>query len=114
MGLIRLEFDLGQGKIEPMVEILGARTVQNKPKLLDQVRDVIRRRHFSIRTEQADRNRKSQVRAHKSENREQRFLLFDVDLAVEEEQDKRDSEQGSQERLDNPEQEPGEVERLRL
>jgi hypothetical protein len=25
----------------------------NKPKLLDQVRDVIRRRHFSIRTEQA-------------------------------------------------------------
>ena len=26
---------------------------QNKPKLLDQVRDVIRRKHFSIRTEQA-------------------------------------------------------------
>jgi site-specific recombinase XerD len=25
----------------------------NKPKLLDQVRDVIRRKHFSIRTEQA-------------------------------------------------------------
>ena len=48
MGLIRLEFDLGQGKIEPMVEILGARTVQNKPKLLDQVRDVVRRTHFSI------------------------------------------------------------------
>jgi integrase len=26
---------------------------QNKPKLLDQVRDVIRRKHFSIRTEQS-------------------------------------------------------------
>ena len=25
----------------------------NKPKLLDQVRDIIRRRHYSIRTEQA-------------------------------------------------------------
>jgi Phage integrase, N-terminal SAM-like domain len=25
----------------------------NKPKLLDEVRDVIRRKHFSIRTEQA-------------------------------------------------------------
>jgi hypothetical protein len=42
LGLIRLEFDLGQGKIELMVGILGARTVQNKAKLLDQVRDVIR------------------------------------------------------------------------
>ncbi len=28
-------------------------TPQNKPKLLDQVRDVIRRKHFSIRTEQS-------------------------------------------------------------
>jgi hypothetical protein len=36
LGLIRLEFDLGQGKIEFMVEILRARTAQNKPKLLDQ------------------------------------------------------------------------------
>ncbi len=53
MGLIRLEFDLGQGKIELMAGILRARTVQNKPKLLDQVRDVIRRKHFSIRTEEA-------------------------------------------------------------
>ena len=53
LDLIRLEFDLGQGKIELMVEILRARTVQNKPKLLDQVRDVIRRKHFGIRTEQA-------------------------------------------------------------
>jgi integrase len=31
---------------------LPARALQNKPKLLDQVRDVIRRKHFSIRTEQ--------------------------------------------------------------
>jgi len=36
-----------------MAGILRARTVQNKPKLLDQVRDVIRRKHFSIRTEEA-------------------------------------------------------------
>jgi hypothetical protein len=56
LGLIRLEFDLGSGKIEFMVEILRARTVQNKPKLLDQVRDTIRRRHFSIRTEEAYTN----------------------------------------------------------
>ncbi len=28
-------------------------TPHNKPKLLDQVRDVIRRKHFSIRTEQS-------------------------------------------------------------
>ena len=94
--------------------ILPVQAARNKPKLLDQVRDVIRRRHFSIRTEQADRNRKSQVRAHKSENREQRFLLFDFNLAVEEEQDKCNTKQWSQQRLDNPEQEPGEVERLRF
>src|SRR5438093_13330664 len=30
---------------------LSAAAPQNKPKLLDQVRDVIRRKHFSIRTE---------------------------------------------------------------
>jgi hypothetical protein len=56
LGLIRLEFDLGQSKIEVMVEILRATTVQNKPKLLDQMRDVIRRKHFSIRTEEAYTN----------------------------------------------------------
>jgi hypothetical protein len=61
LGLIRLEFDLGQGKLELMAGILRARTAQNKSKLLDQVHDVIRRKHFSIRTEQADRNRKSEV-----------------------------------------------------
>src|SRR5207248_6073649 len=32
---------------------LSAAAPQNKPKLLDQVRDVIRRKHFSIRTEQS-------------------------------------------------------------
>src|SRR5437763_12467869 len=32
---------------------LPARAPQNKPKLLDQVRDVIRRKHFSIRSEQS-------------------------------------------------------------
>jgi integron integrase len=36
-----------------MSSMLRATTPQNKPKLLDQVRDVIRRKHFSIRTEQA-------------------------------------------------------------
>jgi integron integrase len=35
-----------------MAAILPAKAKQNKPKLLDQVRDVIRRKHFSIRTEQ--------------------------------------------------------------
>ena len=48
LGLIRLEFDLGPGKIELMAGILRARTGQNKSKLLDQVRDVVRRTHFSI------------------------------------------------------------------
>jgi len=47
LGLIRLEFDLAQGKIELMVEILRARTVQNKPKPLDQVRAVSRLKHYS-------------------------------------------------------------------
>jgi integrase len=32
---------------------LRAPALQNKPKLLDQVRDTIRRKHFSIRTEQS-------------------------------------------------------------
>ena len=32
---------------------LRAAALQNKPKLLDQVRDTIRRKHFSIRTEQS-------------------------------------------------------------
>jgi hypothetical protein len=36
-----------------MVTTLPSRPSQRHPKLLDQVRDVIRRKHFSIRTEQA-------------------------------------------------------------
>jgi hypothetical protein len=37
----------------PVVETLGAPPSSNKPKLLEQVREVIRRKHYSIRTEQA-------------------------------------------------------------
>jgi Phage integrase, N-terminal SAM-like domain len=40
------------GKMGNMSPTLRATARQNKPKLLDQVRDVIRRKHFSIRTEQ--------------------------------------------------------------
>jgi integron integrase len=36
-----------------MVGILPTAARQNKPKLLDQVRDVIRRKHYSLRTEQS-------------------------------------------------------------
>ena len=36
-----------------MPQTLIAPLSPNKPKLLEQVRDVIRRKHFSIRTEQA-------------------------------------------------------------
>jgi integrase len=36
-----------------MVEIVGAPPPSNKPKLLEQVREVIRRKHYGIRTEQA-------------------------------------------------------------
>jgi integron integrase len=53
MGLIRLEFDSGETKITAMPTIIASSRSPNKPKLLDQVRDVIRRKHYSIRTEQA-------------------------------------------------------------
>jgi hypothetical protein len=36
-----------------MPPTLPAAALENKPKLLDQVRDVIRCKHFSIRTEQS-------------------------------------------------------------
>jgi integron integrase len=36
-----------------MPPIIASSRVPNKPKLLDQVRDVVRRKHYSIRTEQA-------------------------------------------------------------
>jgi len=40
-------------KMPDMAVTLPIQAARNKPKLLDQVRDVIRRKHFSIRTEQA-------------------------------------------------------------
>jgi hypothetical protein len=39
-------------KMPDMTAMLSDKSSQNKPKLLDQVRDVIRLKHFSIRTEQ--------------------------------------------------------------
>jgi hypothetical protein len=56
-----------------MAVTLPVETAGNKLRLLHQVRDAIRRRHFSIRTEQADRKPKSEVRGHKSEDRGQSF-----------------------------------------
>jgi integrase len=51
-GLIRLSLHGWLGKMGSMVPSVQARPPQNKPKLLDEVRNVIRRKHFSIRTEQ--------------------------------------------------------------
>jgi hypothetical protein len=42
-----------QHTIVLMSASVGNRLNTNKPKLLDQVRDVIRRKHYSIRTEEA-------------------------------------------------------------
>jgi integron integrase len=54
LGLIRLEFEGRSNKIGvAMAERVTSAVISNKPKLLDQVRDIIRRRHYSIRTEQA-------------------------------------------------------------
>ena len=53
MGLIRLEFDDNWNRIACMRPILDVASVGHKPKLLDQVRNIIRRKHYSIRTEQA-------------------------------------------------------------
>jgi hypothetical protein len=39
-----------------MARILTAAAAPSKPKLLDQVRDTIRLKHYSIRTEQAYTN----------------------------------------------------------
>jgi hypothetical protein len=36
-----------------MTGTIASRLAKNKPKLLDQVRDAIRVKHYSIRTEQA-------------------------------------------------------------
>jgi integron integrase len=53
LGLIRLEFAVGGEKIGSTMPILASRPEADKPKLLDQVRDVMRRKHYSIRTEQS-------------------------------------------------------------
>ena len=53
MGLIRLEFRERGNTIASMRPILDVPSAGHKPKLLDQVRDVIRRKHYSLRTEQA-------------------------------------------------------------
>jgi integron integrase len=53
LGLIRLEFGDRGNTIGSMPPTVLAASAGDKPKLLDQVRDVIRRKHYSIRTEQA-------------------------------------------------------------
>ena len=53
LGLIRLEFGEKGNRIARMRPILDVASAGHKPKLLDQVRNVIRRKHYSIRTEQA-------------------------------------------------------------
>lgn len=54
LGLNRLEFESCCDRIAvDMAKTLAATATLNKPKLLDRVRDVIRRKHYSIRTEQA-------------------------------------------------------------
>ena len=53
MGLIRLEFRVEDGRIRVMQGRVAGTPVENKPKLLDQVRNAIRVKHYSIRTEQA-------------------------------------------------------------
>jgi len=53
LGLIRLEFEGREDKIAVMSDRVLRIPSAGKPKLLDQVRDVIRRKHYSIRTEQA-------------------------------------------------------------
>src|SRR5437762_9406939 len=53
LGLIRLEFGDKGNRIASMPTMVPIASAGHKPKLLDQVRDVIRRKHYSIRTEQA-------------------------------------------------------------
>jgi len=51
-GLIRLCWSRWLEKMPFMSGILSPTQTRKKTKLLDQVRDVTRRKHFSIRTEQ--------------------------------------------------------------
>jgi site-specific recombinase XerD len=53
LGLIRLAFCEREQKIGVMSAMIARVAQRNKPKLLDQVRDVIRRKQYSVRTEQA-------------------------------------------------------------
>jgi hypothetical protein len=53
LDLIRLEFAVEEEKIGVTMRILASPPKPDKPKLLDQVRDVMRRKHYSIRTEQS-------------------------------------------------------------
>jgi len=53
LGLIRIEFCDRGNTIDLMAPIVPVASAGHNPKLLDQVRDVIRRKHYSIRTEQA-------------------------------------------------------------
>src|SRR5437762_6243238 len=52
MGLIRLEFIHGRQRIGFMSTMVASGSPENKPKLLERVRDVVRRKQYSIRTEQ--------------------------------------------------------------
>jgi len=52
-GLIRLPSGVRLAKMPDMAVTLPVQAARNKPKLLDQVRDVIRRKHFSLRIERA-------------------------------------------------------------
>src|SRR5262249_41109001 len=53
LSLIRLEFSLWKKIIDCTMSILASTAARDKPKLLDQVRDVIPPSHYSIRTERA-------------------------------------------------------------
>ncbi len=53
MDLIRLEFGFARAEHPRMSAIVTPGPQQNKSKLLDQVGDVIRLKHYSIRTEQS-------------------------------------------------------------
>jgi hypothetical protein len=48
-----LNFQVAKAKWVATMSILAPAPKRDKPKLLDQVRDVIRRKQYSIRTEQA-------------------------------------------------------------
>jgi DNA-binding transcriptional regulator of glucitol operon len=51
--LIRLEVEVEDGRIGVMQRMVAGTAAENKPKLLEQVRNVIRIKHYSSRTEQA-------------------------------------------------------------